>query len=119
MTRGLVNMSRNLLDAGFKPCRGLLPLRPAICLFVAAKVTFLVCVATLAMLTLVGPLAGDDYFATVHKLAMLDLQVTGVLMPYPGLESLYWWYRLRRGLGTLTLAGQENRCHHSHQILLR
>lgn len=39
---------------------------------------------------------GDDYFATVYKLAMLDLQVTGVLMPYPGLESLYWWYRLRR-----------------------
>ncbi len=96
MTRGLVNMSRNLLDAGFNPVAAYRSRGQRYAFFVAAKVTFLVCVATLAMLTLVGPLAGDDYFATVYKLAMLDLQVTGVLMPYLGLESLYWWYRLRR-----------------------
>ena len=100
MTRVLLNMSRNLLDAGFNPVAAYRSRGQRYARFVTAKVAFLGCVAAIAILTLVAPFAGDDYFPTAYKLAMLDLQAAGVLMPYLALESLYWWYRLRREAAT-------------------
>lgn len=63
--------------------------------FVAAKVAFLLSVASMAALTLIAPLGGEAVFAACYSTAMFVVKVAGVVMPFLAFESLYWWYRLR------------------------
>lgn len=63
--------------------------------FVAAKVTFLLTVASMAALTLIAPVGGEAIFAASYSAAMFVVKIAGVVMPYLAFESLYWWYRLR------------------------
>lgn len=63
--------------------------------FVAAKVAFLLSVASMAVLTLIAPLGGEAVFAACYSTAMFVVKVAGVVMPFLAFESLYWWYRLR------------------------
>lgn len=90
------NMHVPSLQTDFNPVAAYRSRGQRYAVFVAAKIAFLMLVFALAILTLGASMTGENEFPLLYRIAMFVLKVAGVLMPYLGLESLYWWYRLRR-----------------------